>query len=150
MGKVIMQLQHHPIISLRKCILFCKDSLILHMKIFKILEIIVEFHSSPQRLDISINFIRGLPKTQGKDTIMVVIYILSKYAHFLVLGHPFIAKAVVDLFITKAIHLHTFPPSIIFYNDKIFLNHFWIKFFKQESTLLKYNSTFYLQIDEKN
>ncbi|RDX87042.1 Retrovirus-related Pol polyprotein from transposon 17.6, partial [Mucuna pruriens] len=38
--------------------------------------------------DISMDFINGLPKTKGKDTIMVVVVHLTKYAHFVALGHP--------------------------------------------------------------
>nr|GEU50407.1 hypothetical protein [Tanacetum cinerariifolium] len=38
--------------------------------------------------DISMDFIGGLPKVKGKDTIFVVVDRLTKYAHFMVLGHP--------------------------------------------------------------
>ena len=34
------------------------------------------------------------PKVKGKDTILVVVDCLTKYAHFIVLCHPFFAKEV--------------------------------------------------------
>ena len=33
--------------------------------------------------DISMDFIGGLLEAQGKDTILVLVYMLTKYAHFL-------------------------------------------------------------------
>jgi hypothetical protein len=39
--------------------------------------------------DISMDFITGLPKLGNKPVIMVVVDILSKYAHFCSLQHPF-------------------------------------------------------------
>lgn len=42
--------------------------------------------------NITLDFIEGLPTSQGKDSIMVVVDMLSKFAHFLTLTHPFTAK----------------------------------------------------------
>ena len=36
------------------------------------------------------DFIKGLPKSEGMDTILVVVDRLTKYAHFLPLKHSFI------------------------------------------------------------
>jgi hypothetical protein len=49
--------------------------------------------------DIPVDFIVGLPKSGNKSIIVVVVDILSKYAHFCALQHPFIAFTFTQIFI---------------------------------------------------
>ena len=44
------------------------------------------------------DFITGLPKSEGKRIIMVVVYRLTKYAHFYALSHPFKATTFATAF----------------------------------------------------
>ena len=39
--------------------------------------------------EVSMDFITGLPKSDGKSVIMVVVDRLTKYAYFCALSHPF-------------------------------------------------------------
>ena len=47
---------------------------------------------------ISMDFITGLPKSEGKNVIMVVVDRITKYAHFCALSHPFKARTIATTF----------------------------------------------------
>jgi hypothetical protein len=48
--------------------------------------------------DISMDFIVGLPKSNNKSFIIVVVDRISKYAHFCVLQDPFTTSIVAQIF----------------------------------------------------
>lgn len=74
------------------------------------------------------DFIGGLPKAMGKDTILVVVDRFTKYAHFIALSHPYHAKEVAEVFIKDVVKLHGFPTSIVSDRDKVnFLKHILVR-----------------------
>ncbi|PKI60573.1 hypothetical protein CRG98_019049 [Punica granatum] len=97
--------------------------------------------------DISMDFIEGLPRSQGRDSIIVVVDQLSKYAHFIALEHPYSAKEVAKAFVRGIVQLHGIPESIVTDRDRIFMSSFWRELFKLHGTKLKMSSAYHPQTD---
>ncbi|GJU50752.1 pentatricopeptide repeat-containing protein, partial [Tanacetum coccineum] len=74
----------------------------------------------PERIwaEVSMDFIKKLPNSQGKTIIMVTVDMLSKYAHFMPLSHPFNASQVAQVFLDGVYRLHGLPESIVSDRDK--------------------------------
>jgi hypothetical protein len=67
-------------------------------------------------MDLSMDFIEGLPKSKGYSVIMVMVDRLTKYAHFNPVKHPYIENSIAQLFMDHIVRLHVIPHSIV--NDK--------------------------------
>jgi hypothetical protein len=75
--------------------------------------------------EVSMDFITGLPNSEGKSVIMVIVDRLTKYAHFCALSHPCKANIVTTAFIEIVQKLHGLPKIIVSDRDPIFTGHFW-------------------------
>jgi hypothetical protein len=69
--------------------------------------------------DISMDFIDGLPLSDGANVILVVVDRLTKYAHFIPLCHPYTAKSVAKAYVENIVKLHGVPLSIISDRDRL-------------------------------
>lgn len=97
--------------------------------------------------DITMDFIEGLPNSNGKNTILVVVDRLSKSAHFLALSHPFTAKTIAEKFVEGVVKLHGMPKSIISDRDPVFVSSFWREFFKLSGTKLNMSFSYHPQTE---
>eukprot|EP00253_Pinus_taeda_P033862 PITA_33862 len=84
-------------------------------------------------MEVSMDFITGLPKSGNKSVIMVVVDQLSKYAHFCTLPHPFTSTLVAQSFMDQIFKLHGMPTSIVSDHDPIFTSNFWQELFRLQA-----------------
>ncbi|KAM0042505.1 putative nucleotidyltransferase, Ribonuclease H [Helianthus debilis subsp. tardiflorus] len=97
--------------------------------------------------DISMDFISGLPASRGYNVIMVVVDRLSKYAHFVLLKHPYTARSVADEFIKEIVRLHGIPSTIVSDRDPLFISKFWQEIFRAQGTKLHMSSAYHPESD---
>jgi hypothetical protein len=75
--------------------------------------------------DVSMDFITGLPKSKGKNGIMVIVDRLTKYTQFCALSHIFKSIKFATAFMETVQKLHGSPKIIVSDRDPIFTGHFW-------------------------
>ena len=95
------------------------------------------------------DFVEGLPISQNRDVIMLIVDRLSKYAHFMPLKHPFTVNMVTKAFVDNVVRLHGLPISIVSDRDKIFISSFWRSLFKLQGTELCFSSNYHPQSDRQ-
>lgn len=98
-------------------------------------------------LNVSMDFIEGLPTSGGKSVIFVVVDRLSKYAHFIMLSHPCTALKVAQMYLDNVYKLHGMPWSIVSDKDTVFPNIFWQGLFAVHGVDLLLSSSYHPQTD---
>jgi len=89
---------------------------------------------------VSMDFIEGLPRSGGKNCILVVVDKFSKFSHFIPLSHPFTAAVIAKTFMQHVYRLHGLPQSIVSDRDKVFTSQFWQELFKLAKVQLRMSS----------
>jgi hypothetical protein len=74
--------------------------------------------------EVSMDFITGLPKSEGKSVITVIVDRMTKYANFCALSHPFKSSTVSTAFMETVQKLHGSPKIIVSDRDPIFTGQF--------------------------
>lgn len=89
------------------------------------------------------DFLEGLPTSQGKNVDMVVGDYYSKFANFVSSQHPFTAPKVAQLFFEEVFCLYDLLKSIVSDRDPIFISSFWSELFKLQGTQLNLSSFYH-------
>lgn len=96
---------------------------------------------------VSMDFVEGLPKAQGKNVILVVVDRFTKYSHFIPLAHPYKAQDIVTLYFDNVFKLHGLPKVIVTDRDPIFTSALWQAMFKNLGVDLHLSSAYHPQAD---
>jgi hypothetical protein len=96
---------------------------------------------------ISMDFITGLPRVQGRDCIFVVVDRLTKFAHFFAIPTDYKAIQVAELFFREVFRLHGLPKQIVSDRDGRFISTFWQELFRLAGTELATSTSYHPQTD---
>lgn len=95
------------------------------------------------------DFIEGLPASDGKGKIFVVVDKLTKYAHFMAIKKTDTNKQIADVFCKNIYKLHGFPKVIVSNRDVRFKGKIWKDFCHQAGISLNMSSAYHPQTDGK-
>ena len=95
------------------------------------------------------DFITGIPKSEGNTIIMVVVDRITKYAHFCALSNPLKESMVTNYFMETVQKIHGTPNIIVSDRDPIFTGNFWTELFSYLGTQLAHSSSYHPQYDGK-
>ena len=97
--------------------------------------------------DVSLDFVEGVPKSQGFEVILVVVDQLTKYAYFVPVSHPYTAAKIASLYMSHIFKLHGMPASIVSDRDATFTSLFWFELFRLQGIDLAMSIGYHPQSD---
>ncbi|XP_065821877.1 uncharacterized protein lrfn4b [Labrus bergylta] len=78
--------------------------------------------------DISLDFVTGLPPSEGKTTVLTVVDRFSKMVHFIPLPKLPSAKETAEALLSNVFRLHGFPKDVVSDRGPQFISKFWKAF----------------------
>jgi hypothetical protein len=93
------------------------------------------------------DFFEGLPVSEHKDIILVVVDRFTKYAHFISMKHPITVKTVARAFTETIFKLHGLPTVMVTDRDRIFTSSLWQDLFKKLGVKLHFSTSYHPQTD---
>lgn len=97
--------------------------------------------------DLFLDFITGLPPSNGFTAILVIVDRFSKGAHFGALPTTFTAYKVAILFLDLVCKHHGMPRTLVSDRDPIFISRFWQDLFTLCGTKLRMSTTYHPETD---
>jgi hypothetical protein len=70
------------------------------------------------------DFIEGLPKSEGYTVTLVVVDRLTKFGHFITVKHPYTTFTIAQLFLYNIVKLYGLLRSIVIDRDTIVVSNF--------------------------
>jgi hypothetical protein len=92
---------------------------------------------------ISMDFITGLPRVQGRDCIFVAVDSLTKFSHLFAIPTEYKAIQVADIFFREVFWLHDLPRNIVSDRDGCFISAFWQEIFQLGGTELTTSTSYH-------
>ncbi|WVZ21055.1 hypothetical protein V8G54_008377 [Vigna mungo] len=140
----------HPDYKLHNGLILFKNCLWLNLDNTFRLKLIDEYHTPTTVLeDLSLDFITGLPSSQGFTIILVVEDSFSKGVHLRPLPHHYSASKVAHLFLDIIYKYHGLPRSLVSDHDPIFISKFWHELFRLYGTRLRMSTSYHPETDEQ-
>jgi hypothetical protein len=93
---------------------------------------------------ISLDFVQGLPTSDGYNALLVDIDKLTKYGHFIPIKPPFTALQIAQIFMNNIYKLHGLAKTIISNRDRVFTSAIWQQLFRLLDTKLMMSSSYHL------
>lgn len=93
------------------------------------------------------DFMEGLPISNDKSVILVIIDRFTNYGHFVALSHPYTAQSIAKTFLGVIYRLHGQPVSLVTDRDAILTISFWKEIFKLMGVQLAISFAYHPEAD---